>query len=223
LSTIKKDFRASLEGGGSGAIAVDEDEDRREGWTLLSQGAERMLSAAKAQGMRTLLLSGGFTFFTERLKTRLGLDYAFSNTLEISNGRLSGRVLGTILDAQGKVLGRLATQVVCLLRGKHKPIYTPHLPVGDYVVVINAVKVRVSGKKIETKLYRWHTGHPGGLRERTLEQMLAQHPERVIQRAVKGMVPFQTDLRGSVEYKTYISAVTVADCLETCKQMEAAR
>ncbi len=94
-----------------------------------------------------------------------------------------------VVDAQGQVLGRLATQVARLLMGKHKPTYTPHLPVGDYVVVINAAKVRVTGKKPLQKVYRRHSGYMGGLKEVPLRDMLARHPERVIQLAVKRMLP----------------------------------
>ena len=94
-----------------------------------------------------------------------------------------------VVDAEGKVLGRLATEVARLLRGKHKPIYSPHLDTGDYVVVVNAEKVRVTGKKARQKIYYRHSGYPGGLKEITLEQMLAKHPTRVIEHAVNGMLP----------------------------------
>ncbi len=94
-----------------------------------------------------------------------------------------------VVDAQGQVLGRLASHVARLLMGKHKPIYTPHLPVGDYVVVINAAKVRVTGRKLTQKLYRRHSGYMGGLKEMPLRDMLARHPERVIELAVKRMLP----------------------------------
>ncbi len=94
-----------------------------------------------------------------------------------------------VIDAQGQVLGRLAAQVARLLMGKHKPTYTPHLPVGDYVVVINAAKVRVTGKKLLQKLYHRHSGYMGGLKEIPLREMLARHPERVVKLAVKGMLP----------------------------------
>jgi large subunit ribosomal protein L13 len=93
------------------------------------------------------------------------------------------------VDADGKVLGRLATQVATLLRGKHKPIYTPHLDVGDRVVVVNAEKVHLTGRKLENKTYRWHTGYIGGLRALSAAQMLKAHPERVIEWAVQGMLP----------------------------------
>lgn len=93
------------------------------------------------------------------------------------------------VDADGKVLGRLATQVATLLRGKHKPIYTPHLDVGDHVVVVNAEKVHLTGRKLENKTYRWHTGYIGGLRALSAAQMLKAHPERVIEWAVQGMLP----------------------------------
>jgi large subunit ribosomal protein L13 len=94
-----------------------------------------------------------------------------------------------VVDAEGKVLGRLATRVASILRGKHKPIFTPHLDVGDHVVVLNAEKVHLTGRKLQNKQYRWHTGYIGGLREMTAEKMLKSHPERVIEWAVQGMLP----------------------------------
>jgi large subunit ribosomal protein L13 len=94
-----------------------------------------------------------------------------------------------VVDAAGKTLGRLATQVADALRGKRKPEYTPHCDVGDFVIVVNAEKVSVTGNKREDKLYYRHSGYPGGLRSRTLGEMLARQPEEVVRRAVKGMMP----------------------------------
>ncbi|MGB9613475.1 MAG: 50S ribosomal protein L13 [Candidatus Margulisiibacteriota bacterium] len=94
-----------------------------------------------------------------------------------------------LLDAQGKVLGRLATKVATYLRGKHKPIYTPHVDCGDYVVVVNAEKVKVTGKKIKQKVYFTHSGFPGGDRILSFEKMITKCPEKVIELAVKGMLP----------------------------------
>ena len=94
-----------------------------------------------------------------------------------------------VIDASGKVLGRLATQVAGLLMGKHKPIFCRHLDVGDYVVVINAERVRVTGNKEKQKLYYHHSGYPGGLKSITLERVMQTHPTRVIEHAVKGMLP----------------------------------
>ncbi|MBI4590966.1 MAG: 50S ribosomal protein L13 [Candidatus Rokubacteria bacterium] len=94
-----------------------------------------------------------------------------------------------LVDAEGKVLGRLATQVATILRGKHKPSFAPHLDLGDHVVVVNAEKVHLTGSKLATKTYRWHTGYIGGLREISAERMLRTHPERVIEWAVQGMLP----------------------------------
>jgi large subunit ribosomal protein L13 len=93
-----------------------------------------------------------------------------------------------VIDAEGKILGRLATRVARLITGKGKPEWTPHVDCGDHVVVVNAAKVRVTGRKLEQKLYRRHTGYPGGLKEIALGKLLEQKPERVIQEAVKGMV-----------------------------------
>jgi len=94
-----------------------------------------------------------------------------------------------VVDASGKTLGRLATQIAMILRGKHKPDFTPHCDVGDFVVVVNAEKVAVTGKKMQDKLYHRHSGYPGGLRTRTLTEMLDRRPEEVIRKAVKGMLP----------------------------------
>ena len=94
-----------------------------------------------------------------------------------------------VVDAQNKVLGRLASQIASRLRGKHKPEYTPHIDTGDFVVVVNVAKLRVTGRKPERKIYYRHTGYPGGLRETTLGKMQATRPERVLQKAVKGMLP----------------------------------
>jgi large subunit ribosomal protein L13 len=94
-----------------------------------------------------------------------------------------------LIDATDQVLGRLATRVANLLMGKHKPIFTRHLDTGDYVVVINAEKVRVTGNKTRQKLYYRHSGYPGGLKAVNLEKMMETHPTRVIEHAVKGMIP----------------------------------
>jgi large subunit ribosomal protein L13 len=94
-----------------------------------------------------------------------------------------------VIDASGKTLGRLATQVADALRGKRKPEYTPHCDVGDFVIVVNAEKITVTGNKREQKRYYRHSGYPGGLRSRTLGDMLERRPEEVIRSAVKGMLP----------------------------------
>ncbi len=94
-----------------------------------------------------------------------------------------------IVDATAETLGRLASQVARLLMGKHKPVYAPHLDTGDYVVVINAAKVRVSGKKAEQKIYYRHSGYPGGLKSPTFKEVFSSHPTRVVEFAVKGMLP----------------------------------
>jgi large subunit ribosomal protein L13 len=94
-----------------------------------------------------------------------------------------------LVDASGKTLGRLATQLADILRGKRKPEYTPHIDTGDFVIVVNAEKVAVTGNKLEAKQYHRHSGYPGGLRSRTLAEMLERRPEEVIRIAVKGMLP----------------------------------
>lgn len=94
-----------------------------------------------------------------------------------------------VIDAEDKVLGRLATEVATLLRGKHKPIYTPHVDTGDYVIVINADKVKLTGTKWDNKIHASHTGYPGGRREVVYKEIREKHPERVVEYAVKGMLP----------------------------------
>ncbi len=94
-----------------------------------------------------------------------------------------------VVDAAGKTLGRLATQIARILRGKHKARYTPHLDLGDYVIVVNAEKVVLTGRKRQQKVYYRHSGYFGGLKEIPFERMIATHPERVIRHAVRGMLP----------------------------------
>ncbi len=94
-----------------------------------------------------------------------------------------------VVDAEGQTLGRLATRIADVLRGKLKPEYTPHVDTGDFVVVVNAEKVVVTGNKLESKLYHRHSGYPGGLRTRTLAEMLERQPEEVLRKAVRGMLP----------------------------------
>jgi large subunit ribosomal protein L13 len=94
-----------------------------------------------------------------------------------------------VVDAEGQTLGRLATRIADTLRGKGKPIYTPHVDTGDFVVVVNAEKVHVTGNKLDQKKVRWHTGYPGGLKERTLREQLERRPTEVVRKAVKGMLP----------------------------------
>ena len=94
-----------------------------------------------------------------------------------------------LVDAEGQTLGRLATQIADALRGKRKPVYTPHVDVGDFVVVVNAQKISVTGSKLQEKMYYRHSGYPGGLKSRTLNDMLERRPEEVIRLAVRGMLP----------------------------------
>ena len=94
-----------------------------------------------------------------------------------------------VVDAEGKTLGRLASEVAKVLRGKNKAIFTPHIDTGDYVIVVNAEKIKVTGKKMDQKIYYHHSDYVGGMKETTLREMLNKHPERVIEFAVKGMLP----------------------------------
>ena len=94
-----------------------------------------------------------------------------------------------LVDAQNKTLGRLSTEIASRLRGKHKPIYTPHVDTGDYIVVVNASKIRVTGKKMTDKVYYKHTGYIGNLKSENLETMLEKYPEKVLMKSVRGMLP----------------------------------
>lgn len=94
-----------------------------------------------------------------------------------------------IVDAKDKILGRLASEIARRLRGKHKPVYTPHVDTGDYIIVLNAGKVSVTGRKTLDKLYYRHSGYPGGLKSESFEKLIARHPEKIIELAVKGMLP----------------------------------
>jgi len=94
-----------------------------------------------------------------------------------------------VVDAKGLTLGRLAAKIAPILKGKHKPIYTPHLDCGDFVIVVNAEKVRVTGRKLDQKVYYRYSGYPGGISSTVLRDQLAKHPERVLEAAVRGMLP----------------------------------
>ncbi len=94
-----------------------------------------------------------------------------------------------LIDADGQTLGRLATEVAHRLRGKHKPVYTPHVDTGDYIVIVNAEKIRVTGRKLQDKMYHHHTGYIGSLKSTSLGKLLEEHPTRAIEKAVKGMLP----------------------------------
>jgi large subunit ribosomal protein L13 len=94
-----------------------------------------------------------------------------------------------IIDAQGMTLGRLASRIALILRGKHKPTYAPHMDMGDFVIVINAAKIHVTGNRLDDKIYYRHSGYPGGLKDLTMRQMMKRSPERVVELAVKGMLP----------------------------------
>ncbi len=94
-----------------------------------------------------------------------------------------------VVDAQGKILGRMASEIAKILRGKHKPIFTPNVDAGDFVIVVNARAIKLTGKKLEKKVYYRHTEYPGGIRERTAAKMLAEKPEELVRIAVRGMLP----------------------------------
>jgi large subunit ribosomal protein L13 len=112
-----------------------------------------------------------------------------------------------LIDAEGKTLGRLATQIADALRGKRKPEYTPNCDTGDFVIVVNAARIKVTGNKLNDKVYHRHSGYPGGLRSRTLGEMLERRPEEVIRKAVKGMLPRNRLARRQlVKLKVYAGA-----------------
>ena len=94
-----------------------------------------------------------------------------------------------VIDAEGQVLGRIATEAARLLQGKHKAVYTPHIDTGDHVVIVNAAKVRLTGRKEEQKLYRYHSGYEGGVREERVKEVRAKQPTRIVEEAVRGMLP----------------------------------
>lgn len=109
-----------------------------------------------------------------------------------------------IVDAEGQTLGRLTSEVAKVLIGKHKPVFTPHVDTGDHVIIINADKVVLTGKKLDQKLYRWHTGHPGGLKEVPYKDMMKKNkPEEVVMHAVKGMLP-KNKLGSKMLKKNYV-------------------
>ncbi len=110
-----------------------------------------------------------------------------------------------VVDAEGQTLGRLAANIASVLRGKNKPTYTPFLDMGDYVIVVNASKIKVTGKKLEQKIYSTHSGYVGGLKQVTLKEKLAKQPEQVIEHAVKGMLPKGT-LGRQMAKKLYVYA-----------------
>ena len=119
----------------------------------------------------------------------------FQNTVEATMKTYSAKPADVdkkwlLIDAEGVVLGRLASQVAMILRGKHKPSFTPHIDCGDNVIIVNAERVRLTGNKAANKTYYWHTGYPGGIKSRTASQVLSgAHPERVVHKAIERMVP----------------------------------
>ena len=112
-----------------------------------------------------------------------------------------------VIDAQGQVLGRLAVEIARRLRGKHKPNFSPHVDTGDYIIVVNADKIRLTGRKMDNKMYYRHTGYPGGLRSMNARQLLGRKPERMVELAVKGMLPKnRLGRRMYQKLKVYITA-----------------
>lgn len=110
-----------------------------------------------------------------------------------------------IVDAEGKTLGRLASEVASVLRGKHKPIYTPHVDTGDYVIVVNAEKIHLTGKKWDQKMYYSHSGYNSGLTEKNAKEVMEKHPTRIVEKAIKGMLP-KTSLGRDMYRKLFVYA-----------------
>lgn len=110
-----------------------------------------------------------------------------------------------VVDASDLVLGRLSTEMAIVLRGKHKPTYTPHVDCGDYVIIVNADKVALTGNKLEGKLYYRHSGHPGGFRSRSAKRMLELQPQKVLEKSIRGMLP-KTKLGDDIYRKLYVYA-----------------
>jgi large subunit ribosomal protein L13 len=138
---------------------------------------------AKLDNKHTHFVSFPFVFFTEKSEIRI------MSTFIPSGKDLEQNRSWFLIDADGKTVGRLATQAAMVLMGKNKPTYTPFIDMGDHVVIINADKIVFTGNKLKDKLYRHHTGWPGGLKEVTAEKMLKRHPERVLEIAIRGMLP----------------------------------
>jgi large subunit ribosomal protein L13 len=120
-------------------------------------------------------------------RTALSAAFRMQKTWNAKPGEIQQRWY--VVDAEGRTLGRLATQIADVLRGKTKPEYTPHVDTGDFVVVVNAEKIHVTGKKLDDKIYYRHSGYPGGLKQRTLREQLDRRPTEVLRMAVKGMLP----------------------------------
>lgn len=137
--------------------------------------------------------------FAELLDTGSPYQYiAFLQNYALCEGNLMKSYMATpetaqrewfVVDAEGKTLGRLASKIAMILRGKNKPTFTPHVDMGDFVVVVNADKVHLTGRKLDQKMYWWHTGYPGGIKGRSARKMLERNPEHLITAAVKGMLP----------------------------------
>ena len=123
-----------------------------------------------------------------------------------------------VVDAEGEVVGRLATRIATVLRGKHKPDYTPHVDTGDVVIVINADKVRFTGSKMDDKEYQRYTGYPGGLRRRTAKEMLAKRPEMIMELAIKGMLP-KTKLGRAMIKKLFLLFDMIIDLPNSSKKI----
>ncbi len=147
------------------------------------------MRARRAGGIPRLAEPRGCQYHFASLAAPLGPRYHRNSMKTFSAKSESVRRDWYLVDASGKTLGRLASELARRLRGKHKPVYTPHVDTGDYIVVVNAERVRVTGRKLRDKMYHRHTGYPGSLKTENLERLLDRAPERAIELAVRGMLP----------------------------------
>ena len=123
-----------------------------------------------------------------------------------------------VVDAEGLTLGRLASETAKILRGKNKPIFTPHIDTGDYVIIVNADKVKVTGKKLDQKIYYHHSDYVGGMKETTLREMLAKKPEKVVELAVKGMLPERTARKRNVHQTSCLRRRRASACRHSSRK-----
>ena len=142
---------------------------------------------------------------TSEMDNKLMMKTKFAKKEDFFNGTF--KRCWWIVDAKGKTLGRVATRIAHALRGKHKAFFSPHVDTGDFVIVVNAEKIRVSGNKDKDKMYYWHTGYPGGIKSTKFYELQKKHPERILEGAVKGMMPKNAlNRRSLLRLKVYAGA-----------------
>ncbi len=151
--------------------------------------------------MQSLSKEGGYIFFVKNSKTYRKVDSLSYKTLSVNKETAQKEWL--VIDAENEVLGRLASQIAKIIRGKNKPSFTPHSDCGDYVIILNADKVRLTGNKMSDKEYVRYTGYPGGQRITTAKELLVKHPTSLVQKAIKGMLP-KNKLSSAIMNNLYI-------------------